>query len=122
MYIICFRSVTALPDLVARQACGSIICPDWSKIWGGITGAPAGSAAWWLNLIQPTNPSITTPENLPANPAHVGPPVPYKTPEVEIFVPGESAKPNVCDGFDPSGSTPGAEGNQVSNSRKYLST
>lgn len=113
----------ALPDLVARQACDSIICPDWTKVWEGITGAAAGSAAWWLNLIQPISPSITTPENLPANSAYVGPPVPEKTPEVEIFVTGESAKPNVCDGFDPSGSkASGAEGNQVSNSRKFFSS
>ena len=27
MYIICFQSVTALPDQVARQTCGSIACP-----------------------------------------------------------------------------------------------
>lgn len=105
----------ALPDLVARQACDSIICPDRTKIWGSITGAAGGSAAWWLNLTQPTSPSITTPQNQPANPAYVGPPIPDKTPEVGIFVTGESAKPIVCDGFDPSGSR--AEGNQVSNSR-----
>lgn len=123
MYIIYFRSVTALPDLVARQTCDSIVCPDWTKIWGSITGATAGSAAWWLNLIQPTSQSITIPENLPANPASVGPPVPNKEPEVEIFVTGESAKPNVCDGSDPSGSrVSGAEGNQVSNSRNFFST
>lgn len=121
MYIICFHSSTALPDLVARQACGSINCPDWTKIWGGITGAAAGSAAWWLDLIQPTTPAVTTPENPPANPVYVDPPVPDKTPEIEIFVTGESAKPNVCDGFDSSGWTAsGIEGNQVSISRKFL--
>lgn len=114
IYIICFQSVSALTNLVERQACGSITCPDWTKIWGGITGAAAGSAAWWSNLSQPTSPSITTPENSP--PVHVGPPVPDKTPEIEIFVTGES---NVCDRFDPSGSR--AEGNLVSNSRKFLS-
>lgn len=121
-YVICFQSVTALPDLFARQDCGSIACPDWTTLWQGLTGAAAGSAAWWLNLIQPISPSVSIPENPPADPVTAGPPVPDKKPQIEIFVNGEPPKPNVCEGFDPSGSkASGPEGDQVSSSCKLIS-
>lgn len=120
-YIFCFQSITALPDLVARQACDSITCPDWTETWEGLTGAADGSAAWWLNLVQPTSPSITIPEDPSANPV-AGPPVPDRKSQIELFVNGEPSKPNVCEGFDPSGlKASGPEGNQVSNSPKPIS-